>query len=120
MSDSFTGENPLCFARPFLTLEPAVSCVTGRGSKQVNFHRVDRLKTDFECNLVSARMPSKRGGNISLHRCVRLFIPFKFIIFNVRRSVEFLGETALTVDHRSVLKLKSLQVAERFGVPDGI
>ena len=65
-------------------------------------------------------MPSKRGGNISLHRCLRLFIPFKFIIFTFANPLNSWGETALTVDHRSVLRLKSLQVAERFGVPDGI
>jgi hypothetical protein len=46
-----------------------------------------------------------------------LFIPFKFIIFHVGDPLDSWGDTALTVDPRSALKLKSLQVVERFGVP---
>jgi hypothetical protein len=42
------------------------------------------------------------------------------MIFHVDNPLDSWGDTALTVDPRSALKLKSLQVAERFGVPDGI
>ena len=72
-------------------LEPAASCVKGKHSNQVNFHRVDRQRLISSAILCLLGMPSKRGGNISLDRTLRLVIPFKFIIFHLRQSVEFLG-----------------------------
>jgi len=46
--------------------------------------------------------------------------PANSLFFHVGNPLDSWADTALTVDHRSALRLKSLQVVERFGVPDGI
>jgi hypothetical protein len=72
-------------------LEPAASCVTGRGSNQLNSDLVDGQRLISSAILYLLGMSSKRGGNISLHRFLRLFISFKFIIFHVGNPLDFLG-----------------------------
>ena len=47
-------------------LETAASCVTGRGSNQLNSDLVDRPRLIWSAILCLLGMPSKRGGNISV------------------------------------------------------
>ena len=74
-------------------LEPAASCVTGRGITRVNFDLLDGQGLISSPILCLLDMPSKRGGNISIHRFLRLFMPFIFIIFHVRNSFDSWGDT---------------------------
>ena len=68
---------------------------------------------------MSARMPSKRGGNSSLHRFLRLFIPFKFIFHALQIFFDSQGDNALPVDHRSALKGKPCKLLRGLASPTG-
>jgi hypothetical protein len=101
-------------------LEPATSCVTGRGPNQGDFDLVDGQRLILGAIVCLLGIPSKRGGNIPLIAFYACSSPSNSSSLNVGNLLDSWGDTALTVDHRSALKLKSLQVVERFGVPDGI
>jgi hypothetical protein len=86
----------------------------------VNFDLVDGQRLISDTILCLLGMPSNRGGNIPFIAFCTCSSPSNSSSFTFGDPLNSWGETALTVDHRSALKLKSLQVAERFGVPDGI
>ena len=99
-------------------LEPAASCVTGRGSNQVNFDLVDGqglISGAILCLLACRPKGVVTFPFIGVCACSS---PSNSSSFTFGDPLNSWGETASTVDHRSVLKLKSVQVAERFGVPN--
>ena len=101
-------------------LEPAASCVTGRGFNQVNFDLVDGQRLISGAILCVLGMPSKRGGNIPFIALCTCSSPLNSSFFMFGIPLDSWGDTASTAGPRSALKLQSLQVVERFGVPDGI
>src|SRR3954463_11638011 len=97
-------------------LEPSASCVTGRRTNEVNFDVGRRTKTRFQSRSCLCSPWRPKGRKHSLHRFLRLLIPFKFIIFTP--AIRWILRAILHVGcgYHSALRPNSLQVVERFGV----